>query len=143
MKPPNDRRPMMKPCSAARVLPAGSWSADPAFMKVLQRFASHRITRILDIVVVLAMGVRYERGPKASAGVKSWEFAVGTESIWHWIIVAAVVLLLFGRGKVSELMGDVARGIQGFRKAMAEDENGPTRPSGPEHEKDGPRTTRQ
>ena len=43
-------------------------------------------------------------------------------SIWHWIIVIAVVLLLFGRGKISELMGDVAQGIKAFKKGMSEDE---------------------
>ena len=57
---------------------------------------------------------------------------MGAESFWHWIIVAAVVLLLFGKGKVSELMGDVAHGIKGFRKAMAEEDNAPTKPSRPE-----------
>ena len=36
---------------------------------------------------------------------------MGSLSIWHWIIVIAVVLLLFGRGKISDLMGDVAQGI--------------------------------
>lgn len=43
-------------------------------------------------------------------------------SIWHWLIVIIVVLLLFGRGKVSGLMGDVAQGIKAFRKGMSEDE---------------------
>jgi sec-independent protein translocase protein TatA len=43
-------------------------------------------------------------------------------SIWHWIVVIAVVLLLFGRGKISELMGDVAQGIKSFKKGMQEDE---------------------
>lgn len=43
-------------------------------------------------------------------------------SIWHWIVVIIVVLLLFGRGKVSGLMTDVAQGIKAFRKAMSEDE---------------------
>jgi sec-independent protein translocase protein TatA len=43
-------------------------------------------------------------------------------SIWHWIIVIIVVLLLFGRGKVSGLMADVAEGIKAFRKSMSEDE---------------------
>ncbi len=47
---------------------------------------------------------------------------MGSESLWHWIIVIGVVLLLFGRGKVSELMGDVAQGIKAFKKSMAEDE---------------------
>ena len=47
---------------------------------------------------------------------------MGSLSIWHWIIVIGVVLLLFGRGKISELMGDVAQGIKAFKKGMTEDE---------------------
>ena len=47
---------------------------------------------------------------------------MGSLSIWHWIIVIAVVLLLFGRGKICELMGDVAQGIKAFKKGMSEDE---------------------
>ena len=47
---------------------------------------------------------------------------MGTFSIWHWIIVLAVVLLLFGRGKIPELMGDVAKGIKNFKKGMADEE---------------------
>ena len=47
---------------------------------------------------------------------------MGSLSIWHWIIVIAVVLLVFGRGKISELMGDVAQGIKAFKKGMSEDE---------------------
>ena len=47
---------------------------------------------------------------------------MGSLSIWHWILVIAVVLLLFGRGKISDLMGDVAQGIKAFKKGMAEDE---------------------
>lgn len=47
---------------------------------------------------------------------------MGSFSIWHWIIVIAVVLLLFGRGKISELMGDVAQGIKAFKKGMSDDE---------------------
>ena len=47
---------------------------------------------------------------------------MGTFSIWHWIIVLVVVLLLFGRGKIPELMGDVAKGIKSFKKGMADDE---------------------
>jgi sec-independent protein translocase protein TatA len=46
---------------------------------------------------------------------------MGGLSIWHWMIVLAVVLLLFGTGKVSTLMGDVAKGIKAFKKNMAED----------------------
>ncbi len=47
---------------------------------------------------------------------------MGSMSIWHWVIVAVIVMLLFGRGKVSDLMGDVAKGIKAFKKGMAEDE---------------------
>jgi sec-independent protein translocase protein TatA len=47
---------------------------------------------------------------------------MGSFSIWHWIIVILLVMLLFGRGKVSELMGDVAKGIKSFKKGMAEDD---------------------
>jgi sec-independent protein translocase protein TatA len=43
-------------------------------------------------------------------------------SIWHWIVVVVVVMLLFGRGKVSGLMADTAQGIKAFRKAMSEDD---------------------
>ena len=46
---------------------------------------------------------------------------MGSLSIWHWLIVLAVVLLLFGGGKVSTLMGDFAKGIKAFKKNMAEE----------------------
>jgi len=46
---------------------------------------------------------------------------MGSLSIWHWIVVAVIVLLLFGRGKISELMGDVAQGIKAFKKGMTEE----------------------
>ena len=48
---------------------------------------------------------------------------MGSLSIWHWIVVIAVVLLLFGRGKISDLMSDVAQGIKAFKKGMREDED--------------------
>ncbi len=47
---------------------------------------------------------------------------MGSLSIWHWIVVIAVVLLLFGRGKISDLMGDVAQGIKAFKKGMQDDD---------------------
>jgi sec-independent protein translocase protein TatA len=48
---------------------------------------------------------------------------MGSMSVWHWIIVLAVGLLLFGgRGKISDLMGDFAKGIKSFKKGLAEDE---------------------
>jgi sec-independent protein translocase protein TatA len=48
---------------------------------------------------------------------------MGSLSIWHWILVLVVGLLLFGgRGKISDLMGDFAKGIKSFKKGLAEDE---------------------
>lgn len=47
---------------------------------------------------------------------------MGSFSIWHWMIVLAIVLLMFGRGKIPELMGDVAKGIKNFKKGMSDDE---------------------
>lgn len=47
---------------------------------------------------------------------------MGTFSLWHWLIVLAVVLILFGgSGKISSLMGDVAKGIKSFKKGLSED----------------------
>ncbi len=46
---------------------------------------------------------------------------MGSFSIWHWLVVLMVVLLLFGSGKVSTLMGDFAKGIKAFKKNMSED----------------------
>ena len=44
---------------------------------------------------------------------------MGTFSIWHWVIVLVVVLVLFGgRGKLSQLMGDMAKGITAFKKGL-------------------------
>jgi sec-independent protein translocase protein TatA len=53
---------------------------------------------------------------------------MGSLSIWHWIVVIAVVLLLFGRGKISDLMGDVAQGIKAFKKGMADDDSAKAQP---------------
>ena len=47
---------------------------------------------------------------------------IGGLSIWHWALVILVVMLLFGRGKISDLMGDVAKGIKSFKKGMADDD---------------------
>lgn len=47
---------------------------------------------------------------------------MGAMSIWHWIILLLIVVLLFGRGKISEVMTDVAKGIKSFKKGMAEEE---------------------
>jgi sec-independent protein translocase protein TatA len=56
---------------------------------------------------------------------------MGSLSIWHWIVVIAVVLLLFGRGKISDLMGDVAQGIKAFKKGMQDDDTTAEKPAEP------------
>ena len=42
---------------------------------------------------------------------------------WQIAVVVILVVLLFGRGKISSLMGDVAKGIKSFKKGMAQDPN--------------------
>ena len=52
---------------------------------------------------------------------------MGTFSIWHWLIVLAVVLVMFGgKGKISALMGDFGKGLKSFKKGMKDDEEVPT-----------------
>lgn len=53
-------------------------------------------------------------------------------SVWQILIIAVIVVLLFGRGKISELMGDVAKGIKSFKKGMAEDDTASTDAGAPE-----------
>jgi sec-independent protein translocase protein TatA len=52
--------------------------------------------------------------------------AMGSFSIWHWMLFGAVALLLFGgKGKISDLMGDVAKGVKSFKKGLADDDEAP------------------
>jgi sec-independent protein translocase protein TatA len=54
---------------------------------------------------------------------------MGSLSIWHWLIVGAVLLLVFGgRGKISDMMGDVAKGIKAFKKGMADEDTADAAP---------------
>lgn len=49
---------------------------------------------------------------------------MGFTSIWHWIIVLVVVLVLFGgRGKISALMGDFGKGLKNFKKGVGSDDD--------------------
>ncbi len=48
---------------------------------------------------------------------------MGSFSIWHWMLFGAVALLLFGgKGKISDLMGDVAKGVKSFKKGLSDDD---------------------
>ncbi len=54
---------------------------------------------------------------------------MGGLSIWHLLLLGAVVLLLFGgKGKISDIMGDVAKGIKSFKKGLADDDEPQVRP---------------
>jgi sec-independent protein translocase protein TatA len=54
---------------------------------------------------------------------------MGSLSIWHWLIFLVVALLLFGgSGKISSIMGDVAKGIKSFKKGMTEDDTAAANP---------------
>lgn len=47
---------------------------------------------------------------------------MGSFSIWHWLVVLVIVLLLFGAGKIPKLMGDMAKGVKAFKSGLKEDE---------------------
>lgn len=47
---------------------------------------------------------------------------MGAFSLWHWIIVLVVVLLVFGAGKLPNVMGDMAKGMKAFKKGMKDEE---------------------
>jgi sec-independent protein translocase protein TatA len=56
--------------------------------------------------------------------------AMGSFSIWHWMLFGAVALLLFGgKGKISDLMGDVAKGVKSFKKGLADDDEAQPAPT--------------
>jgi len=54
---------------------------------------------------------------------------MGSFSIWHWLIVLALVLLLFGGGgKIPKLMGDMAKGVKAFKQGLKDGEEAPASP---------------
>jgi sec-independent protein translocase protein TatA len=66
-----------------------------------------------------------ERAALAPISKRDTEVRVLGLSIWKIVIIGGIVMLLFGKGKVSELMGDMAKGIKSFKKGMAEDDETP------------------
>jgi sec-independent protein translocase protein TatA len=55
---------------------------------------------------------------------------MGSFSVWHWLIFLVIALLLFGgSGKISSIMGDVAKGIKSFKKGMTEDDDVAAKPA--------------
>lgn len=57
---------------------------------------------------------------------------MGSLSIWHWLVVAIVIMLLFGKGRISDMMGDLAKGIKSFKQGLAEDDVPPGTTAGGE-----------
>jgi len=53
---------------------------------------------------------------------------MGFGSLWHWIIVLLVVLVLFGRGRISEIMGDFGKGIKSFKQGLNDEDRAPVSP---------------
>ncbi len=47
---------------------------------------------------------------------------MGFGSVWHWVIVLAIVLILFGRGRVAEIMGDFGKGIKSFKQGISDED---------------------
>jgi sec-independent protein translocase protein TatA len=50
---------------------------------------------------------------------------MGGLSIWHWLVVLVIVLVLFGRGRVADIMGEFGKGLKSFKQGMSEDEAKP------------------
>ena len=46
---------------------------------------------------------------------------MGSFSLWHWMIVLVVVLVLFGKGRVADVMGEFGKGLKSFKSGMAEE----------------------
>lgn len=52
---------------------------------------------------------------------------MGSFSLWHWLVVIILVLLLFGRGRISDMMGDIGKGMKSFKQGIADDEAPPAK----------------
>jgi len=59
---------------------------------------------------------------------------------WQLIIIALVILVLFGRGRISEMMGDFGKGIKSFKKGMSDDADSPSAPP-PQIQQQSPSTS--
>ncbi len=56
---------------------------------------------------------------------------MGSMSIWHWLILLVIVMLLFGAGKVPKLMGDMAKGVKAFKEGLKDAEDAPKHSEAP------------
>jgi sec-independent protein translocase protein TatA len=64
-----------------------------------------------------------ERPARIEFGQTSGVAAMGSFSLMHWIVVLAIILLLFGAGKLPRVMGDFAKGIKAFKAGMKEEDD--------------------
>ena len=56
---------------------------------------------------------------------------MGGLSLWHWLVVIILVLLLFGKGRISDMMGDLGKGLKSFKQGMADEDEKTSRPAEP------------
>ena len=60
---------------------------------------------------------------------------MGSFSLWHWLVVLVIVLVLFGRGRVADIMGEFGKGLKSFKHGMKDEDEEPSRRiEGPAHE---------
>ena len=59
---------------------------------------------------------------------------MGSFSMWHWLVVLAIVMLVFGTKKISNMGGDLGKAIKGFKDGIKEEEKGPVPAAEPEPE---------
>ena len=53
---------------------------------------------------------------------------MGSFSLWHWLVVIILVMLLFGKGRISDMMGDLGKGLKSFKQGMADEDDKTARP---------------
>ncbi len=56
---------------------------------------------------------------------------MGGLSLWHWLVVIILVMLLFGKGRISDMMGDLGKGLKSFKQGMADEDEKTSRPAEP------------
>jgi sec-independent protein translocase protein TatA len=71
----------------------------------------------------------YPRPARIELGQPSGVAVMGSFSLMHWIVVLAIILILFGAGKLPRVMGDFAKGIKAFKAGMKEEDEAETTPA--------------
>src|SRR6516165_2518455 len=69
-----------------------------------------------------------ERPARIGVSQSSGVVGMGSFSLMHWIVVLAIILILFGAGKLPRVMGDFAKGIKAFKAGMKEEDEAETTP---------------